>query len=190
MTENSRDGGHGDGTEDQDGRGDRAVAAGPAPGGISIGLMTGGAAAAGARAHAEDQGQRVGEPAAAHPPAAAPAPPVVAGGIGIGTMTGGAVASGDDSRAVDSSRQLVAVPPELLAAVAALRGHLGVLTRTDEIAELDAGLAEVEEGTDRDGRVSRDRLRWLRDRLEAGATAAAGLASAAAVVQAIAQLSG
>ncbi|MFJ6017076.1 hypothetical protein [Streptomyces sp. NPDC092952] len=180
--------------EDTDGREDRGSGAGPAdraPGGISIGLMTGGAAATGARAHAEDRGERVADSATVeHPPGAASAPPVVAGGIGIGTMTGGAVASGDDAHAVDSSRELVAASPELLAAVTALRGHLGVLTRTDEVAELDEGLAEVEGAAGGDGRVRRDRLRWLRDRLDLGATAAAGLASAAAVVQAIAQLGG
>ncbi|MFF9345791.1 hypothetical protein [Streptomyces sp. NPDC014734] len=175
-----------DGTET-----DGADGPGPAPGGISVGLMTGGAAAAGERAYAEDRGRHAGEAATVPvPPTGTPAPPIVPGGIGIGTMTGGAVASGTDARAVDSSQRFVDVSPELLAAVAALRGHLGVLTRTGEVAELDAGLAEVEEGTIHDGRVRRDRLRWLRDRLDVGATAAAGLASAAAVVEAITQLTG
>ncbi|MEU5300969.1 hypothetical protein ACH4YO_15630 [Streptomyces noursei] len=38
--------------------------------------------------------------------------------------------------------------------------------------------------------MRRDRLQWLRDRLDLGATAVAGLASAATVVQQITQLLG
>lgn len=195
MTEHSDGREPGDGTQGREVRGaaddEGAGAVGPTPGGISIGLMAGGAAAAGAGALAEDRGRRAGDSATtAHPPGNAVAPPAVPGGIGIGTMTGGAVASGSHARAVDSSWELVGVSPELLAAVTALRGHLEVLTRTEEVAELDEGLAEVEGAATGSGGVRRDRLNRLRERLEVGATAAAGLASASAVLQAIAQLSG
>lgn len=195
MTDHSDSREPGDGSQDRevrDAADDEGVGAtGSAPGGIVIGRMAGGAAASGARACAEDRGRRVGDSATtAHLPGDAVAPPVVAGGIGIGTMTGGAVASGSDARAVDSSWELVEVSPELLAAVTALRRHLEVLTRTEEVAELDEGLAEVEGVTAGSGLVRRDRLHRLRERLEVGATAAAGLASASAVLQAIAQLSG
>ncbi|MFI6651618.1 hypothetical protein ACIBI8_28935 [Streptomyces sp. NPDC050529] len=195
MTEHGDSREPGDGTQDEEFWGaaddEDAGAAGFPPGGISIGMMAGGAAATGARALAEDRGRRVGNSATrVHPPGNAVTPPVVPGGIGIGAMTGGAVASGSDARAVDSSWELVDVSPELFAAVTALRGHLGVLTRTEEVAELDEGLAEVEGATAGSGRVPRDRLDRLRERLELGATAAAGLTSASAVLQAIAQLSG
>jgi hypothetical protein len=165
--------------------------AGSRPGAISIGLMTGGAAAVGDRACAEDRSQRVGTPATLPSSyAGLPAPATVPGGIGIGMMTGGAAASGTDAKAVDSSTQLLDAPPELLAAVRTLREHLSVLTRTAEIAELDDQLAGAEEEMTETAQVSRDRLHWLRDRLTLGATAAAGLASAAAVVQTIVRLVG
>ncbi|MFD9482816.1 hypothetical protein ACFWBX_02095 [Streptomyces sp. NPDC059991] len=167
-------------------------AGGSPSGGISIGVMTGGAAAAGPRASAEDRSRRTGAPP---PPYAGAAPPTgvptgVPGGIGIGVMTGGAAAAGEDARAVDASAQLLDAPPELVAAVRTLREHLGMLRPTPEIAELDAGLSELDEAMAGTGQVRRDRLQWLRDRLTLGATAAAGLASAAAVVETIVQLTG
>ncbi|MBD0747579.1 hypothetical protein [Streptomyces sp. CBMA152] len=157
-------------------------------GGISIGVMTGGAAAAGDRASAEDRSRRAGTPTP--PPSYTGAPTNVPGGIGIGVMTGGAAASGTDAKAVDASEQLLDAPPELATAVRTLREHLGMLNRTPDIAELDDGLNEIEEGVTSTGQVRRDRLQWLRDRLTLGATAAAGLASATAVVETIAQLTG
>ncbi|MEU5438670.1 hypothetical protein AB0G73_35750 [Streptomyces sp. NPDC020719] len=170
-------------------RTDAPATGGPPSGGISIGVMTGGAAAAGDRASAEDRSRRRGTPPpAAHPGAAAPTS--VPGGIGIGVMSGGAAASGTDARAVDASTQLLDAPAELATAIRTLRDHLGMLNRTPDIAELDEGLSEIEEGVTTTGQVRRDRLQWLRDRLTLGATAAAGLASATAVVETIAQLTG
>lgn len=157
-------------------------------GGISIGVMTGGAAAAGDRASAEDRSRRTGTPPP--PDATAPPPTAAPGGIGIGVMTGGAAAAGADARAVDASDQLLDAPPELAAAVRTLREDLGMFRRTPEIAELDAGLGELDEEMTGTGQVRRDRLQWLRDRLTLGATAAAGLASASAVVDTIVQLTG
>lgn len=167
---------------------DQEDTAGSSPsGGISIGVMTGGAAAAGDRASAEDRSRRAGTP----PPYAAAAPPAgVPGGIGIGVLAGGAVAAGADARAVDASAQLLDASPELVAAVRTLRDHLGMLRRTPEIAELDTALSELDEAMAGTGRVPRDRLQWLRDRLTLGATAAAGLASATAVVDTIVRLTG
>ncbi|MFK8910930.1 hypothetical protein, partial [Streptomyces sp. YS-3] len=159
------------------------------PGGISIGVMTGGAAAAGDRASAEDRSQRTGTPPVPYA-GTGPAPAGVPGGVGIGTMTGGAAAAGADARAVDASTQLLDAPPELAAAVRTLRDHLGVLRPTAETAELADRLAEVEEGVAATGQVRRDRLQWLRERLTLGTTAAAGLASAAAVVDTITRLTG
>ncbi|WP_406342573.1 hypothetical protein [Streptomyces sp. NBC_00648] len=174
--------------EDQDTPDTQGDGGGSPSGGISIGVMTGGAAAAGHRASAEDRSRRA---ATTPPPYTGAAPPTGGpGGIGIGVMTGGAAAAGEGARAVDASAQLFAAPPELALAVRTLREHLGMLRRTPEIAELDAGLSELDEAMAGTGQVRRDRLQWLRDRLTLGATTAAGLASAAAVVETIVQLTG
>lgn len=157
-------------------------------GSLAIGVMTGGAVAAGERARAEDRALRLGQPP---PPAllseGVSAPP---GGVGIGVMTGGAAASGPGSEAVDTSTHLIAVSPELRTALAALHEQLTVLAPTAETEELGAQLDEAEAEIAATGQVSRGRLQWLRERLDLGATAAAGLASAASVVQAIGQLLG
>ncbi|MCK7626056.1 hypothetical protein MUU72_23610 [Streptomyces sp. RS10V-4] len=162
-------------------------------GGISIGVLTGGAVAAGERAVAEDRSRRDGRTAAPLPPAAGAAGPAVpppgAGGIAVGAMAGGAVAAGADARALDASAPAaVDAPPELRAALATLRGQLPLLNASDGTAEIDAHLADAEEEIEATGQVRRDRLQWLRDRLDLGATAVAGLASATAVVQQITQL--
>ncbi|MDI3419294.1 hypothetical protein [Streptomyces luteolus] len=186
---------------------------------MSIGALSGGAVAAGRGATAEDRAERVADPVPEGRGAgAAPAvPPPTAGGISIGAMSGGAVASGPRARAVDASTRAapgadpVAVPDELRAAIAELRAQLRVLLPAgeadrpeqpppgedvsdegldEELAELDAGLAEAEDEIDATGQVRQDRLRRLRERLELGATAAAGLASTAALAQQIAQLLG
>ncbi|NBE51691.1 hypothetical protein [Streptomyces boluensis] len=63
-------------------------------------------------------------------------------------------------------------------------------SRDDDAAAIDAGLAEAEEEIDATGQVRPDRLRRLRERLDLGATAAAGLASTATLAQQISQLLG
>lgn len=163
----------------------------PSPsGGISVGVLTGGAVAAGQGATAEDRAQRVGRPA---PPPGGGAPPVVPpapGGISIGVMSGGAAASGPHARALDATTRVLDAPPELLAAMGTLRAQLRLLSPSDETSDVDARLAEAEEEIEAAGQVRRSRLQWLRERLDLGATAAATLASAAAVVQQITQLLG
>ncbi|MFG2888456.1 hypothetical protein [Streptomyces sp. NPDC048248] len=163
-------------------------------GGISIGVLTGGAVAAGAGATAEDRSRRAGLPApvpSSHESGRPRAvPPAVSGGVSIGVMAGGAAASGPHARALDASTQVIDASPELLTAVRTLREQLHLLSPSDEITEVDAQLAGTEEEIDAVGQVRRDRLQRLRGRLELGATAAAGLASAAAVVQQITQLLG
>ncbi|WP_407555003.1 hypothetical protein QOM21_34390 [Streptomyces sp. Pv4-95] len=163
-------------------------------GGISVGVLTGGAVAAGSGATAEDRSRRAGLPAPVPPSYESGRPPVVPpavpGGIRIGVMAGGAAASGPHARALDASTQLIDASPELLAAVGTLREQLHLLSPSDETTEVDAQLAEVEEEIDAVGQVGRGRLQRLRERLDLGATAAAGLASAAAVVQQITQLLG
>ncbi|WP_333769269.1 hypothetical protein [Streptomyces sp. IBSBF 2435] len=177
-------------SEEQDAAEPSREAAGTAQGagGIAIGVMTGGAAAAGTGARAEDRARR----AAAAPPPPYAGPPVSAppAGIGVGAMTGGAVAAGRDARALDASSPYVAASAELAAAVGVLREQLRVLAPSAETAEIDAELAGAEREIAESGQVRRSRLQWLRDRLDLGATAAAGLASAAAVVQACLQLLG
>ncbi|MFE3768788.1 hypothetical protein [Streptomyces sp. NPDC057579] len=174
--------------------GDEAPGGKGAGGGISIGVLTGGAVAAGERASAEDRSLRDGRPA---PPlalvdgAAAPAVPPNTGGISIGVMAGGAAAAGADARALDASTQpAIDAPPELRAALGTLRRQLPLLNASDETSEIDARLADAEAEIDTTGQVRRDRLQWLRDRLDLGTTAVAGLASATAVVQQIIQLLG
>ncbi len=173
------------------GRSGNTGSSGSAAGGISIGLLTGGVVASGEGASAEDRSLRIGTPAplpASVEGLAAPAP--VPGGIGIGAMTGGVVASGKGAKAVSASTRMIDASPDLYATISALREQLTVLAPTDEVATVDAQLAAAEEEISETRQVSGDRLRWLRERLSLGATAAAGLASAATVVQAIDQLVG
>ncbi|MBT2384803.1 hypothetical protein [Streptomyces sp. ISL-11] len=160
-------------------------------GGIVIGRMSGGAVASGRKARAEDRSERVARPAerdAALVPV--PSRPPGEGAIAAGEVVGGALAAGPEAEAVDSSRELLAVPPELLAAVRELRGHLPLLARTDGdgLDEVEGQLAGLEEEAAPAGRAERGRLVRLRALLGGGATAAGGLASALAVVQAISQL--
>ncbi|UQA97170.1 hypothetical protein [Streptomyces halobius] len=105
-------------------------------------------------------------------------------------MTGGAAASGPGAKASDESTQLIGVSPELRTALSALREQLAALAPAAETDEVGTQLDEAEAEAAATGQVSRGRLQWLRERLELGATAAAGLASAASVVQAIGQLLG
>ncbi|MGK5631479.1 hypothetical protein [Streptomyces sp. URMC 123] len=158
-------------------------------GGITIGFQSGGAVAAGERASAESRTRRPLPPPTGGMPAI-PAMPAQAGpgGVSVGWLSDGAVVAGPDARAVDAAP--LPVPAELLTAVRDLRGDLRLLAPTEETAEVDTALAEVEEEIDGTGRAERWRLEWLRDRLSAGATAAAGLASAVTVAQGIAQLLG
>ncbi|MFE0047826.1 hypothetical protein [Streptomyces albireticuli] len=162
-------------------------------GGIVIGRMTGGAAASGEKARAEDRSERVGTPAARDAgltPVPVPAGAPGAGGIAVGEQSGGALASGREAEAVDASRELLSLSPELLTAVRELRGQLPLLARAegDGLDDVDGELAGLEATAVRDGRAERGRLVRLRALLTGGATAAGGLASALAVVQAITQL--
>ncbi|MFI9305221.1 hypothetical protein [Streptomyces triculaminicus] len=156
-------------------------------GGISIGRMTGGAAASGPGAKAEDRSERTDRPAGGGG-VPAPVPVPSDGGIAIGEMTGGAAAAGREARAVDASRRLLTVSPELLAAVRDLRLDLPRFARTEPLAELEEELKGLEEDARQDGRTRGGRLTRLRELLTGGATAVGALASAAAVVQAISQL--
>lgn len=119
------------------------------------------------------------------PPPAAPD-----GGIGIGVMTGGAVAAGAEARAVDDSTQVLDAAPELRTAMRTLREQLCLLRPSEETAEVGSRLAEAEEEIAATGQVRRHRLQWLRERLELGTSAVAGLAAAVDVVQQITQLLG
>ncbi|MFF1379306.1 hypothetical protein [Streptomyces sp. NPDC058308] len=122
------------------------------------------------------------------------------GNITITTMHGGAVASGPGAQAVHTTRDGVTLGPDiaaLLTAVRTLRDQLPLLApgapdpdRVDPAAELDGQLALVEEEIATTGRPEQGRLERLRAYLETGTSAAGGLASAVAVVQAIAQLLG
>ncbi|MFD8995806.1 hypothetical protein [Streptomyces abikoensis] len=161
----------------------------PGGGGISIGSLSGGAVSQGDGARAEDRSDRVGErPATA---AATPPPPAPGrGGMAVGSMSGGALAQGRDARAVDASRQLLTVTPELLAAVREMRMELSHRVRTpgDGLDEVDGELAELQAEAGLTGQARRTRLTRLRTLLTSGATAAGGLASLAAVVEAISRL--
>ncbi|NJP41871.1 hypothetical protein [Actinacidiphila epipremni] len=105
-------------------------------------------------------------------------------------MSGGAVAAGEGARAVDAGARTGDGTAELIAAVRVLRAELSGLAAAPGVVELDAELAGVEAEIAGGGGVDRGRLGRLRERLEVGATAAAGLASAAAVAQACVQLLG
>ncbi|MFF4408740.1 hypothetical protein ACFY2W_37040 [Streptomyces sp. NPDC001262] len=160
-------------------------------GGISIGRMTGGAAAGGKGAKAEDRSERVGPQVPVGPSGTpVPAEVPVEGGVAVGEMSGGAVAAGERAEAVDASRQLFLVTPELLDAVRLVQQDLPLLARTDgdRLDEVDAELAGLREEAWRTGRTGRPRLERLRSLLSAGATAAGGLASAVTLVQAITSL--
>ncbi|MFG2224537.1 hypothetical protein [Streptomyces sp. NPDC048644] len=189
---------NGQGERDDGGRrtaGEPARTGGADRGGIAIGLMTGGAVAAGERARAEDRSDRAPAPAPAAPaPAGATPPP---SGIAIGTMTGGAVAAGPEAHALDASRRPVLASPELVRALAELRAELPVAATGSDghgdghaIAELTDQLTLVEGGIARTQQAERGRLERLRALLTSGSTLAGGLASAVAVVQAISALLG
>ncbi|MGA5133135.1 hypothetical protein ACPCTO_25350 [Streptomyces olivoreticuli] len=160
-------------------------------GGIAIGRMTGGAVASGRKARAEDRSERVARPAP-RGDGLAPVPQQAPGegGIAVGELEGGALAAGPEAEAVDSTREPLPVPPALLTAVRELRGQLPLLARAegDGLDAVDGELADLEEEAERTGRADRGRLERLRSLLTGGATVAAGLASALAVVQAISQL--
>ncbi|MFF7024480.1 hypothetical protein D7231_20385 [Streptomyces klenkii] len=179
-------------------------------GGIAIGRMTGGAVAAGERAQAEHRGtgrqnpgqnagQNAGQDAGGsgsanerlsdNAPVSVPADVPRAGGIAVGELSGGAVAAGREARAVDS-RDALAVPPELLEAVTALRAQLPLLVRSegDGVDAVGDELAGLEAEARRTGRTQRGRLVRLRALLTSGATAVGGLASAAAVADAAGRL--
>ncbi|GGX85314.1 hypothetical protein [Streptomyces hiroshimensis] len=160
-------------------------------GGIAIGRMTGGAVAAGDRAQAENRAERAGpntpgDAGLAGVPAETPGD----GGIAVGELSGGSVAAGRQARAVDSARDALAVTPELLEAVAALRRQLPLLVRAegDGVDAVGDELAGLEDEARRTGRTQRGRLVRLRALLSSGATAAGGLASAATVAEAAGRL--
>ncbi|QPP06913.1 hypothetical protein G4Z16_11540 [Streptomyces bathyalis] len=117
------------------------------------------------------------------------------GAVHIGNMSGGAIATGAHGRATSYGSP---VPPAgtdeatlaLLEAVRALRADMRVLAATAETAAVDGELVEIEGEITRTGSAGPGRVARLRDRLEAGASAVGMLASAAAVVQAAAQVLG
>ncbi|MCA6092969.1 hypothetical protein LE181_12460 [Streptomyces sp. SCA3-4] len=163
-------------------------------GGMFIGRMTGGAAASGKGARAEDRSERTGRPADGGESAPVVVPEGLRmpgeGGMAVLDMSGGAAATGENAEAVDASRQLLAVTPELLAAVGELKLDLPRFARTEQLDALDAELAGLEEDARTQGRTRSGRLTRLRELLTGGATAVGGLASAVAVVQAISSLLG
>ncbi|MGR4880746.1 hypothetical protein ACIPUC_15275 [Streptomyces sp. LARHCF249] len=174
-------------TEHEEQQGDEPAVA-PEQGGISIGVLTGGAVAAGEGATAEDRSRRPAGQEPPPPPSPSATPRAAPGGIGIGVMTGGAAAAGPGARALDASGEPVGVSEEFRTALSTLREQLRLLGPSDETSETAAGIAGAEEEIGATGQVRRERLQWLRERLDAGATAAAGLASAGTVVQQITQL--
>ncbi|MGK5731646.1 hypothetical protein [Streptomyces sp. URMC 124] len=160
-------------------------------GGVAIGRMTGGAVAAGERARAENRAERAAHDARAGSGLSrVPADVPRDGGVAVGELTGGAVAAGRQARAVDSSRDALAVPPDLLEAVAELRRQLPLLARAegDGVDAVGDELAGLEDEARRTGRTQRGRLVRLRALLSSGATAAGGLASAAAVAESAGRL--
>ncbi|MEU5052339.1 hypothetical protein [Streptomyces sp. NPDC021096] len=160
-------------------------------GGMFIGRMTGGAATSGKGSRAEDRSERAGTPAGAGQGAPVHVPDglrMPEDGMAILDMSGGAAAVGENAEAVDASRRLLSVTPELLTAVRELRLDLPRFARTEEIDALDVELTGLEEDARQDGRTRSGRLTRLRELLTGGATLVGGLASAAAVVQAISQL--
>ncbi|MFD7712030.1 hypothetical protein ACFV6E_23190 [Streptomyces sp. NPDC059785] len=112
----------------------------------------------------------------------------------IGRIDRSAVSFGEHGSAAyhEGPRAAAADPAtaELLEAVRTLREHLRLLTATDDTAALDGELATVQGEIEQTGQVDPGRLGRLRQRLETAAAAVAGLASAAAVVQVIAELAG
>ncbi|MFE3653592.1 hypothetical protein ACFXO2_38410, partial [Streptomyces sp. NPDC059152] len=120
-----------------------------------------------------------------------PAPPHTRG-VPLGARGPGAAgpAGGLPGAPPPSPPRRRAAPRELRAALGTLRRQLPLLNASDETSEIDARLADAEAEIDTTGQVRRDRLQWLRDRLDLGTTAVAGLASATAVVQQIIQLLG
>lgn len=117
------------------------------------------------------------------------------GSVHITSMSGGAISTGSHGSA--TSYSYTAPPPQtdesvraLLEAVRTLRADMRVLAATDETRDVEGQLADVEGAITRAGHADPDRLARLRDRLSSGATAIGALASAATVVQTIAQILG
>lgn len=113
-----------------------------------------------------------------------------AGGIHIGSISGSTVAVGAHAKAVRSSIRLVDASPELIAALQALHEELtgdGTPAADEEVA---AQVAETTAEIETTGRVRRDRLQWLRERIETGTAAATGLTAASQAVEHIARLIG
>ncbi|MEU1816689.1 hypothetical protein ABZ543_16020 [Streptomyces roseifaciens] len=192
-------------TDRKQGGGSGAGGGAGSGGGIAIGRMTGGAVAAGDRAQAENHAERAAHHAEetgshdgragrdAHPGTGlvpVPAESPGHGGVVVGELSGGAVAAGRQARAVDASREVLAVPPDLLEAVAELRRQLPLLVRAegDGVDAVGDELAGLEEEARRTGRTQRGRLVRLRALLSSGTTAAGGLASAATVAEAAGRL--
>ena len=145
------------------------------PGGLVIGELNGGAVAAGPRAEAEDSGRQIGWPgdAGAQPfPVVTPLP----GGIAIGRMTGGAAASGPDARATHRSERFFEATPELMEALALLRGEPG---------ELRAEAALAEEEIQATNRVEQGRLRRLASLAAQAAGSVGGQTAAGVAAQTI-----
>ncbi|GAA2245086.1 hypothetical protein GCM10010232_35140 [Streptomyces amakusaensis] len=144
------------------------------PGGIVIGEFAGGAVAAGRQATAEDSGRTLGtrDTRTQSPAVVAPLP----GGISIGLMTGGAAASGPGARATDRSEQFIEATPQLMEALALLRGETGELRE-------EAALAEQEVRTD--GRVEQGRLRRIASLSGVAAAAVAGQTAAGVAAETI-----
>jgi hypothetical protein len=143
-------------------------------GGVVIGDLGGGAAAAGLRAKAKDTGRRIGRPgdAAGPPPVVAPVP----GGVAVGRMTGGAVVSGTEAEAVDESEHLIEATPQLLDALRLLRGMEG---------ELRTEAAEAEREIQETGGVRQGRLRRLAASAGRSAGSVGGQTAAAVAAEVI-----
>lgn len=119
------------------------------------------------------------------------------GSVNIGTMSGGAVATGRHGSATSTSYTYNSPPQQtdeatlaLLEAVRALRADVGALAASDDTRGVSGELDEIEGEITRTGRADPTRVSRLRQLLESGASAVGLLASAAAVVQAAAQVLG
>ncbi|MFH8618843.1 hypothetical protein ACH4E8_27780 [Streptomyces sp. NPDC017979] len=144
------------------------------PGGIVIGELAGGAVAAGKQATAEDSSRSLGTRGADTPPPAPVAP--LPGGIAIGRMTGGAAASGPGAQATDRSEQFVEATPQLIEALALLRGETG---------ELREEATEAEREIEASGGVEQGRLRRIVALAGVTATAVAGQTAAGVAAETI-----
>lgn len=157
-------------------------------GGLIIGgSMTGGAIATGRGSTARDSSRTQGGPSpgeflepAGLPEAIPPGTTAIAGHV-----TGGAAATGEDSEAVHEAVRVDPAHKELLRACHQLRRDLGGLVRTDEVAQADAELADVEDEVTRTGRAEPGRLERLRTLLRAGNSVLQAAAGTATVLTAI-----